>query len=246
MLNQNLFFFEKKVWISWLYSLSSNVFEHSQLKILSYAILPFQRAILSIIRYHFTIHPTTLTIYFLLLYLNILFLLFLSHPQTTITTQWTHCHPPYIPAPQPDHQTKSKTTNRATIGANNRATHTTPCWFPIATTTPRWFPPHRTAISKPQPIWPMPNKTHHLNHTAKETLAKITHASKESHHWFAMISTTNPPQTHSIFTHKHNKYPPMQDPPPPQDLTPPNIAYSTHHHSHDEINLHLVREHCIA
>ena len=96
------------------------------------------------------------------------------------------------------------TTTGSSNQKQNRATHTTPCWFSIATTTPRWFPPHRTAISKPQPIWPMPNKTHHLNHTAKETLAKITHASKESHHWSAMISTTNPldlhPQTQQIPT----------------------------------------------
>ena len=42
----------------------------------------------------------------------------------------------------------------------------------------------------------MPNKTHHLNHVAKETHAKITYTSKETHHRFATISTTNPPQTH--------------------------------------------------
>ena len=75
----------------------------------------FSKATFSFISYHFTTLPTSLTLYFLLLYLNIHFYSFftisLSPPnnrQTTITTHWTHCHP--HPTPPLDHQTKSKTT----------------------------------------------------------------------------------------------------------------------------------------
>ena len=112
---------------------------------------------------------------------------------------------PHIPASP---KKKEKTINGA-IGANHNAT---------ATTAPHRFPPHWIAnihtithTKQNPPLEPRLRRNPRQNNPCR---------SAKTYHRFATISTTNPPQTHLIFTHKQNKYPPMQDPPPPQDLTP--------------------------
>ena len=113
---------------------------------------------------------------------------------------------PHIPTSPP--KKKKKTINGA-IGANHNAT---------ATTAPHRFPPHWIAnihtithTKQNPPLEPRLRRNPRQNNPCR---------SAKTYHRFATISTTNPPQTHLIFTHKQNKYPPMQDPPPPQDLTP--------------------------
>ena len=112
---------------------------------------------------------------------------------------------PHIPASP---KKKKKKTINGAIGANHNAT---------ATTAPHRFPPHwianihtTTHTKQIPPLEPRLQRNPHQNNPRR---------SAKTYHQFATISTTNPPQTHLILTHKQNKYPPMQDPPPPQDLT---------------------------
>ena len=103
---------------------------------------------------------------------------------------------PHIPASP---KKKEKTINGA-IGANHNAT---------ATTAPHRFPPHWIAnihtithTKQNPPLEPRLRRNPRQNNPCR---------SAKTYHRFATISTTNPPQTHLIFTHKQNKYP--LDPP---------------------------------
>ena len=78
-----------------------------------------------------------------------------------------------------------------------------------------------------------------------EPLEPITtlYWSAKTHHQCATISTTNPPQTHSIFTHKQNKYPldPSRHADPRErpitilhtDQCPRHARPPPDHHTHD-------------